>query len=96
MVFFWEVGVIIKEKFDGVMEVKLVMIKNYLWLVLINLQFKLYIKYDLVYFVVFLDFCEFDLKMGLFGIKGCVCNKIFKVIDGCELMCCGRGYEMWK
>lgn len=37
MVFFWEVGVIIKEKFDGVMEVKFVMIKNYLWLVLINL-----------------------------------------------------------
>lgn len=49
-----------------------------------------------MYFVVFLDFCEFDLKMGLFGIKGCVCNKIFKVIDGCELMCCGRGYEIWK
>lgn len=90
------VGAIIKEKFDGATEVKSVMTKNHPRLVPTNPQFKPHTKYDLVYLVASPDFCEPDPKTGSFGTKGRVCNKTSKAIDGCELMCCGRGYETRK
>lgn len=93
---FREVGAIIKEKFDGATEVKSVMTKNHPRLVPTNPQFKPHTKYDLVYLVASPDFCEPDPKTGSFGTKGRVCNKTSKAIDGCELMCCGRGYETRK
>lgn len=90
---FREIGGIIKEKFDGATEVKSVMTKNHPRLLPTNPQFKPHTKFDLVYLVASPDFCEPDPKTGSFGTKGRVCNKTSKAIDGCELMCCGRGYE---
>lgn len=64
------------------------------------LFFKLFIERDLVYYENFFNFCEFNLEMGFFGIRDWICNVIFYGIDGCDLFCCGCGYNMrmekWK
>lgn len=88
-----EVGERIKEKFDGATEVKLQNTKSGQKLVLVNPRLKLHTDADLVYLVASPDFCEPDDKIGSFGTYGRVCNKTSKAIDGCDLMCCGRGYE---
>lgn len=49
---------------------------------------------DLVYYEELLDFCEWNFEIGFFGIKGCFCNNIFIGMDGCDLMCCDRGFIM--
>ncbi|XP_034933607.1 protein Wnt-2-like isoform X2 [Chelonus insularis] len=37
------------------------------------------------------NYCEPDLTMGSLGTQGRSCNRTSK--DGCDLMCCGRGYN---
>nr|ADR81922.1 wnt signaling molecule [Platynereis dumerilii] len=47
---------------------------------------------DLVYTTQSPDFCRVDKKQGSLGTHGRRCNPKSKALDGCELMCCGRGY----
>lgn len=93
---FREVGSKIKEKFDGATEVKLVYTNTLPRLVPVNPEFKAHTSSDLVYLVASPDFCEPDPKSGSLGTKGRICNKNSKAIDGCDLLCCGRGYESRK
>ena len=51
---------------------------------------------DLVYFTDSPLFCDRDLKIGSFGTKGRRCNATSMGIDGCGLMCCGRGFVAIK
>ncbi|OWF49989.1 protein Wnt-4a-like [Mizuhopecten yessoensis] len=90
---FRNIGQIIKEKFDGATEVKLDRNKLRPRLIPVNPQFKPHTNSDLVYLIASPDFCEPDPKTGSLGTTGRVCNKTSKAIDGCDLMCCGRGYE---
>lgn len=58
-------------------------------------------KKDFVYLEEFLDFCESNFEVGLFGIKGRQCVKDGYGLDGCNLMCCGCGYyiiveDIWE
>ncbi|KAL0126528.1 hypothetical protein PUN28_005121 [Cardiocondyla obscurior] len=39
------------------------------------------------------NYCEPDLTQGSLGTQGRYCNRTSKGTDGCDLMCCGRGYN---
>ncbi|TRY93098.1 hypothetical protein DNTS_008623 [Danionella cerebrum] len=91
---FRKVGNVIKEKFDGATEVELRKVGTTKVLVPRNSQFKPHTDEDLVYLDPSPDFCEHDPRTpGILGTAGRFCNKTSKAIDGCELMCCGRGFH---
>nr|AAC80431.1 AmphiWnt4 [Branchiostoma floridae] len=90
---FREVGARLKEKFDGATEVQQKKIGSRRELVPLNSDFKPHSSSDLVYLDASPDFCVRDTKVGSMGTVGRVCNKTSKAIDGCELLCCGRGYN---
>ncbi|KAL4217485.1 Protein Wnt-1 [Mactra antiquata] len=50
-------------------------------------------KRDLVYFEESPNFCDKDDSIGFLGTSGRECNATSIGIDGCDLMCCGRGYK---
>ncbi|XP_035218276.1 protein Wnt-6-like isoform X2 [Stegodyphus dumicola] len=50
-------------------------------------------KEDIVYTEESPNYCEPDKKTGSLGTKGRICNHTSIGVDGCELLCCGRGYE---
>uniref|UniRef100_A0AAU7EB66 Protein Wnt n=1 Tax=Terebratalia transversa TaxID=34513 RepID=A0AAU7EB66_TERTR len=93
---FRDIGQKIKEQFDGATEVVQKRIGTRRRLVPKNSQFKAHTNTDLVYLVASPDYCELDPKTGSLGTSGRQCNKNSKAIDGCELMCCGRGYQSRK
>ena len=89
---FREVGLLLREKFDGATEVEQKRIGSRRQLVPRNEQFKHHTDEDLVYLEPSPDFCDYDPRLGSLGTFGRRCNKNAKGIDGCELMCCGRSY----
>uniref|UniRef100_A0AAZ3RLZ4 Protein Wnt n=1 Tax=Oncorhynchus tshawytscha TaxID=74940 RepID=A0AAZ3RLZ4_ONCTS len=42
------------------------------------------------------DYCLKNDTTGSMGTLGRLCNKTSEGMDGCELMCCGRGYDQFK
>lgn len=48
---------------------------------------------DLIYYDQSPDYCTFDPEVGSFGTQGRECNRTSHGIDGCELLCCGRGHN---
>ncbi|XP_029948211.1 protein Wnt-4a isoform X1 [Salarias fasciatus] len=91
---FRKVGNVIKEKFDGATEVEQRKVGTTKILVPRNSQFKPHTDEDLVYLDPSPDFCDHDPRTpGMLGTVGRQCNRTSKAIDGCELMCCGRGFQ---
>ncbi len=90
---FREVGDLLKEKFDGASEVQQKRIGSRRILVPRSSHFKPHTDMDLVYLEASPDFCEMDPKTGSLGTMGRQCSRNSKAIDGCDLMCCGRGYR---
>ncbi|XP_024622421.1 protein Wnt-4 isoform X3 [Neophocaena asiaeorientalis asiaeorientalis] len=88
-----KVGHALKEKFDGATEVEPRRVGSSRALVPRNAQFKPHTDEDLVYLEPSPDFCEQDTRSGVLGTRGRTCNKTSKAIDGCELLCCGRGFH---
>lgn len=86
------VGDYIKEKFDGATEVEVRLIGSRRVLVPRNEYFKPHTIVDLVYIDGSPNFCDADLNTGSLGTRGRSCNRTSQAIDGCELMCCSRGY----
>ncbi|XP_076170560.1 protein Wnt-4 isoform X4 [Ptiloglossa arizonensis] len=50
-------------------------------------------KTDLVYLEDSPDYCEKNLTLGIPGTRGRICNRTSLGLDGCRLLCCGRGYQ---
>lgn len=48
---------------------------------------------DLVYSEESPDFCKPNRKTGSLGTQGRECNATSPGVEGCELLCCGRGYD---
>lgn len=91
---FREIGARLKDKFDGASEVEQQNIGSRKKLVPKNSQFKPHAKDDLVYLEASPDYCVSDPETGSLGTSGRLCNKSSRAIDGCELMCCGRGFQV--
>ncbi|CAB3404590.1 unnamed protein product [Caenorhabditis bovis] len=92
---FREIGMNIKDKFDGAAEVKVVKddAQEKPKIVMKHSQFKRHTSADLVYMTPSPDFCEANPARGIFGTKGRQCTQSPNAIDDCSLLCCGRGYE---
>ncbi|XP_043670118.1 protein Wnt-1-like isoform X2 [Vespula pensylvanica] len=50
-------------------------------------------KTDLVYLEDSPDYCERNITLGIPGTRGRICNRTSPGLDGCRLLCCGRGYQ---
>ncbi|XP_072167511.1 protein Wnt-7b-like [Diadema setosum] len=50
-------------------------------------------KSDMVYLTLSPDYCEPNKRHGSLGTHGRRCNKTSIGVNGCPLMCCGRGYQ---
>ncbi|CAI5441912.1 unnamed protein product [Caenorhabditis angaria] len=89
---FREIGMNIKDKFDGAAEVKVIQEDEKSKIIQKNSQFKRHTSADLVYMTPSPDFCEADIKRGILGTKGRQCTQSPNAIDDCTLLCCGRGF----
>uniref|UniRef100_A0A8C8EER6 Protein Wnt n=1 Tax=Otus sunia TaxID=257818 RepID=A0A8C8EER6_9STRI len=90
---FRKVGNILKEKFEGATEVHPKRVGSRKLLVPKSSRFKPYTAHDLVYLLASPDFCDRDPRHGVFGTYGRRCNRTSPAMDGCELLCCGRGFH---
>ena len=93
---FREVGRILKENFESARKIrlsnpnrgKLRITPVHRWSVKPD-EF----KRDLVYFENSPNYCDKNCSLNIPGTKGRVCKVDSTEIDGCELLCCGRGYD---
>ena len=93
---FHEIGTILKDKFDGASEVVRGIVGSSPHLVPKNKMYKPFTISDLVYIDSSPDFCNQDPRTGSLGTQGRQCNRTSQAIDGCDLMCCNRGYKTKK
>lgn len=86
---FREIGAILKDKFDGAS--KVIASNDGRSFTPEISSIKLPSSDDLVYSEESPNFCEPDVTTGSLGTHGRECNITSKGVDGCDLLCCGRG-----
>uniref|UniRef100_A0A3Q3AQI0 Protein Wnt n=2 Tax=Kryptolebias marmoratus TaxID=37003 RepID=A0A3Q3AQI0_KRYMA len=90
---FRRVGEFLKEKYDSAAAMR---IGRKGKLELIDKRFNNPTAEDMVYIDSSPDYCLRNETTGSLGTHGRLCNKTSEGMDGCELMCCGRGYDQFK
>ncbi|KAJ8382019.1 hypothetical protein SKAU_G00027970 [Synaphobranchus kaupii] len=90
---FRRVGEFLKEKYDSAAAMR---IGRKGKLEQVNNRFNTPTPEDLVYIDPSPDYCLRNETTGSLGTQGRLCNKTSEGMDGCELMCCGRGYDQFK
>lgn len=91
---FREVGDYLKEKYDSAIEVRYESRQNQL-----RPRYRRFskpTKEDLVYIQDSPNYCNKNEEFGIIGTSGRQCNKHSNGLDGCRIMCCGRGYYIAK
>ncbi|XP_046675321.1 protein Wnt-6 [Homalodisca vitripennis] len=91
---FREVGNRLKERFDGA--AKVIPSNDGRRFIPEGATIKPPGRTDLVYSEESPDFCKPNRKTGSLGTQGRECNATSPGVDGCELLCCGRGYKTRK
>ncbi|NP_001161494.1 wingless-type MMTV integration site family, member 5 precursor [Saccoglossus kowalevskii] len=90
---FRDVGNELKERYDGAAEIR----RNRRGEIkLVDSRFNNPTAFDLVYLDPSPDYCIYDPSTGSLGTVGRLCNKTSMGMDGCNLMCCGRGYNTFQ
>ncbi|CAH1365022.1 protein Wnt-5b-like [Tenebrio molitor] len=90
---FREIGNFLRDKYDGATEVR---VNRRGRLQLRDTRFRLPTAYDLVYMEDSPNYCVRDERLGSLGTQSRVCNRTSQDLDGCNLLCCGRGYNTLK
>ncbi|XP_019892373.1 protein Wnt-5 [Musca domestica] len=85
-----EIGDYLREKYEESTEVKL---NKRGRLQVKDPQFKVPTAHDLVYLDESPDWCRSNKQLQWPGTHGRVCNKTSNGLDGCGILCCGRGYN---
>lgn len=96
---FREIGKVLKSKFDNASMVEFQMNNNRntkrkspAIFVPVKPWLRRPTMHDLVYYEESPDFCKRSLDTGSLGTFGRECNSTSMGTDGCDLMCCRRGY----
>ena len=94
---FRKVGNLIKAKYDAPLEVEPVRARRTRQPAFLKVKnsghFKKPRPSNLVYLQRSPNYCDYDLNAGSLGTVGRFCNRTSTGTDGCDLMCCGRGYN---
>ncbi|KAK6177361.1 hypothetical protein SNE40_015479 [Patella caerulea] len=88
---FRRVGDYLKLKYNGATQIMINQAGT--GLIVANRNHKRPTRSDLVYFETSPDYCIKDIEIGSLGTAGRVCKKGSLGTDGCDIMCCGRGYD---
>uniref|UniRef100_T1GWS8 Protein Wnt n=1 Tax=Megaselia scalaris TaxID=36166 RepID=T1GWS8_MEGSC len=85
-----EIGDYLREKYEGAIEVKL---NKRGQLQVRHEEYKVQTPHDLVYLDDSPDWCRVNKQLQWPGTHGRECNKTSSGLDGCGILCCGRGYN---
>ena len=88
---FRDVGNRLKERFDGA--AKVTISNDGLHLVAEDETIKPPSREDLLYSEKSPNFCKSRKKYGSLGTRGRLCDPHSEGIEGCDLLCCGRGFK---
>lgn len=93
------IGKVLKRKFDGASQVELEQNSpgRKITFKPVNKDHKAPTRADLIYYEESPDFCSKNSKVGSLGTVGRECNRTSLGTNGCDLLCCRRGYRSeWK